>query len=244
MAGPAPPDDVSGANQPVVYILGVMSKRASVVALVVAAVPAAVLYALMWIGITANWGWLKTVDQPALGWFHDVTSGSPGWIGFWRGVSDVLGPTALRALALVGVVVALVRRRPRIAAFLTLAVITSALLTVAAKDLGDRPRPGTALVFAASTSFPSGHALGITVGVLAGATVLWPLVRPSMRIPIIAVGVALVVLVGLARVALNVHHPSDVIAGWALGLLCYLLCMTLVPPWAGSDRRIAAQSGL
>ncbi len=224
--------------------LGVVPTRALVVTSVVASVAAAVVYALMWIGITANWGWLKTVDQGALGWFHDVTSGSSGWIGFWRGVSDVLGPTALRVLALVGILFALVRRRPRIAAFLTLAVITSAPLTVIAKDLGDRPRPGTALVFAASTSFPSGHALGITVGVLVGATVLWPLARPSMRMPMIAVGVALVMLVGLARVALNVHHPSDVIAGWALGLLCYLMCMTLVPPWAGSNRTIAPQSGL
>lgn len=224
--------------------MGVVPTRALVVTSVVASVAAAVVYALMWIGITANWGWLKTVDQGALGWFHDVTSGSSGWIGFWRGVSDVLGPTALRVLALVGILFALVRRRPRIAAFLTLAVITSAPLTVIAKDLGDRPRPGTALVFAASTSFPSGHALGITVGVLVGATVLWPLARPSMRMPMIAVGVALVMLVGLARVALNVHHPSDVIAGWALGLLCYLMCMTLVPPWAGSNRTIAPQSGL
>jgi membrane-associated phospholipid phosphatase len=54
---------------------------------------------------------------------------------------------------------------------------------------------------------------------------------------VIAVCAALAFLVGFARVALNVHHPSDVVAGWALGflyyLLCllyYLLCLRLVPP--------------
>ena len=44
------------------------------------------------------------------------------------------------------------------------------------------------------------------------------------------VGAGLVFLVGFARVILNVHHPSDVVAGWALGYLYYLLCVRLVPP--------------
>jgi undecaprenyl-diphosphatase len=43
-------------------------------------------------------------------------------------------------------------------------------------------------------------------------------------------GGVLVVLVGSARVVLNVHHLSDVLAGWALGYLYYLLCLRLVAP--------------
>ncbi len=45
------------------------------------------------------------------------------------------------------------------------------------------------------------------------------------------VTVAAKALVGLARVALNVHHPSDVVAGWALGLLYFLLCMAVLHRW-------------
>jgi undecaprenyl-diphosphatase len=36
-------------------------------------------------------------------------------------------------------------------------------------------------------------------------------------------------------VVLNVHHPSDVLAGWALGLLYYLICVVLVPPRVSTD---------
>jgi membrane-associated phospholipid phosphatase len=56
------------------------------------------------------------------------------------------------------------------------------------------------------------------------------------------VGGVLIILVGSARVVLNVHHPSDVLAGWALGYLYYLLCLRLVPPRgfiSAAERRAA-----
>jgi membrane-associated phospholipid phosphatase len=131
---------------------------------------------------------------------------------------------------LAGIVIALILRRLRVAVFLTVTVMLMGLLTLAPKGLAVRPRPETALAFEASTAFPSGHELGITVAVLAFTTVLWPPLGLGMRLPAIAPGAVLVVVVGFYRVVLNVHHPSDVIAGWALGLPYYLLCLRLVPP--------------
>ncbi len=103
-------------------------------------------------------------------------------------------------------------------------------VTEVAKRIAGRPRPATALTDAASSSFPSGHALGVTVGVLALLTVAWPFIGQRLRIPLAVLGAALVFAVGFSRVMLNVHHPSDVVAGWALGFLYYLLCVRLVPP--------------
>lgn len=52
-----------------------------------------------------------------------------------------------------------------------------------------------------------------------------------------AVSAVILVLVGFSRVALNVHYPSDVVAGWALGYLYVLLCLAVfrpkpLPRWA------------
>ena len=63
-----------------------------------------------------------------------------------------------------------------------------ALLTELAKALADRPRPVTALVYASSTSFPSGHALGTMVAVLALLVVGLPLVSSAWRWPLIGAG--------------------------------------------------------
>jgi membrane-associated phospholipid phosphatase len=46
-------------------------------------------------------------------------------------------------------------------------------------------------------------------------------VLPRWRIPLIATGLGVVTLVGAARVALNVHNPSDVLAGWSMGVLYF-----------------------
>lgn len=209
--------------------------------LISAGLLAGMLYALLWIGVAANWAWLDAADNWVLRQFHDAGATRPGWIRFWEAVSDVFSPTALRIVALGAIVVALIRRNTRIAVFLLLTVGAMGLVTVTAKALADRPRPDTALTVESSTAFPSGHALGATVAVLALITVLWPHLQPSARGPVIAIGVALILLVGLARVALNVHHPSDVLAGWALGYLFYLLCLVVLRPRVPGQRSVRRQ---
>ena len=198
-----------------------------------AAFTAFAVYAALWIGIVANWVWLEAVDDGSLQRFYDYGVNRPGWISFWAAVSNLFSPTMMRILALAGIVVALCRRKTRTAVFLTITVMLMGLLTVAAKGLSGRPRPATALISETSTSFPSGHALGIMVSVLAFLTVLWPTLPPRMRFPAGILGAVIVFLVGLARVVLNVHHTTDVVAGWALGLLYYLLCVMLCPPRPG-----------
>lgn len=209
-----------------VYWFLVTAKKA----LSVTVLLAAALYVTLWVGIADHWSWLDSADTWTLQRFHDHGVMHPAWVTFWRLVSDVFSPNALRIVGVVWIVVALVRRQPRVALFLAVAGLPAGLVTAAAKALSDRPRPETALTHAASTSFPSGHALGIMVGVLTFGTLLWPRIRASMRVPAVALGAALVFLVGLSRVVLNVHHPSDVVAGWALGLVYYVVCVGLVPP--------------
>jgi membrane-associated phospholipid phosphatase len=69
-----------------------------------------------------------------------------------------------------------------------------------------------------SLSFPSGHASGIATVVTVALILIWPLAQARVRRWALAVGVAVVLLVGLTRMWLGVHFLSDVVGGWALGV--------------------------
>jgi membrane-associated phospholipid phosphatase len=198
--------------------------------LIGSAVAAVAVYALMWIGYALQWNWLTAVDASAMEATHRVGINHPGWITAWYLLCTVLGPTAFRLLALVLIIIALTRRNLRVALFLVISVELAGLITEIAKRAADRPRPASALVFAPSSSFPSGHALGVMVAVLALLTVAWPTLRRPLRGWLVVIGTLVVITIGAGRVVLNVHHPSDVLAGWALGYAYFVACVLMVPP--------------
>jgi undecaprenyl-diphosphatase len=193
-------------------------------------VAAVLLYAAMWLGYVQGWSWLSAFDARSLDAVHPIGAEHPGWVTSWNVFCTVLGPTAFRIVGVVVIVRLLTRRYLRAAMFLVVAVELGGLVTQVAKLLVDRPRPATAMVYAFGTSFPSGHALGVMVAVLGLLTIVLPAVRRTWRTPLIVAGTATVILVGVGRVVLNVHHPSDVLAGWAMGYLWYLLWLRVLRP--------------
>lgn len=122
----------------------------------------------------------------------------------------VLGPIAL-LLAM-----ELARRRGLVAALAFLGTLALfRILLVFVKHGVARPRPalGPHLDrFASGFSFPSAHASD-TMAVFLGFALAWG----GRRLACAAAGLSLVV--GLTRVALGVHWPSDVLAGWCFGTL-------------------------
>lgn len=208
-----------------------MRRSAARASALVSVVVAAAVCALMLVGYRQGWGWLATVDAAALDASYDIGVKHPEWVRFWDGLSTVFAPAVFRVLAMVAVVVALLRRRLRPALFLLLTVELSGLLTAVAKASVDRPRPVTALATASSSSFPSGHALGVMVAVGALLVLLVPVLRGNARLAAVGGGALVVAAVGIARVALGVHHPSDVLAGWALGWAYLTAWVLLLKPW-------------
>lgn len=187
------------------------------------------LYVAMWVGYRSGWPLVTSVDTWALREMHRIGETRPGWVTAWDVFCTVFGPGAFRIVTVAVIIGALIRRNLTVAMFLLISVQLSGLITEIAKYLAGRPRPDTAFVAAHSTSFPSGHAVGVMVSVCALLTIALPAVR-RMRGVLIAAGALLVVAIGVGRVVLNVHHPSDVLAGWALGYAYFLLCVRLVPP--------------
>lgn len=199
------------------------------------AVVAVVLYAAAWIGWSQRWTWLMRVDDAALAVTYRFGLAHPGWVTSWDALCTVFSPLTFRVLVVGVIVWSLMRRQRRLALYLFVSIELTGVLTEIAKFVADRPRPATALISASSTSFPSGHALGTMAAVLALLYVALPLVGHSLRAPLIGVGVLIVVTVGVGRVVLNVHHPSDVIAGWALGYVWFALCTLVMPRVTAAD---------
>ena len=141
--------------------------------------------------------------------------------------------TSLGSTTVLGLVVltlatslALARKWANVALFLA-ATIGGQIASSGLKHIVDRARPdlvpGAPTVFTAS--FPSGHALLSAVTYLTIGALLSQLEpRRSLRIFYIGVAVALTTLVGLSRVALGVHWPTDVLAGWCIGGAWALFC--------------------
>jgi membrane-associated phospholipid phosphatase len=194
------------------------------------ALVAIAVYAVMWVGYRQNWGWLHSFDWSLLNASRDVAVKHPAWVPFWDAVSVALGPVPLRLLDTVAAVAVLVRRNVRAALLLLACGLLNGFVTAAAKGLANRPRPPTMLVAISQTSFPSGHALETTASLLALLAVVLPLMSATKGRIALTVSALVLVVVGISRVALNVHYPSDVLAGWALGYLYVLVCLALLRP--------------
>ncbi|MBX3479066.1 MAG: phosphatase PAP2 family protein [Caulobacter sp.] len=118
-------------------------------------------------------------------------------------------------------------RRWREAAVLVLASGGGVVISQGLKALFARPRPEESLrlVEAVNASFPSGHAmLSAVVYLSLGVLIARFAQRRRVRVFALATGVTLTLLVGISRVYLGVHWPSDVLAGWCVGAAWAMAC--------------------
>lgn len=170
--------------------------------------------------VVVAWDPLLAFDEAAVDALNEAVSGTGPVVTALRFLTDLGGAQAAWLLIPLVVVWLLVRRAPRAAAFAAAAGVGAAILDPAVKALVGRTRPvvDVTVATAPGPSFPSGHALGSTVtyGVL--VLVFLPAVPHRHRRAVAAAAASIVAVVGLTRVALGVHNPSDVVAGWALGL--------------------------
>lgn len=149
-------------------------------------------------------------------------------------VRDITAVGSVTVLLLISVIVAgflLLTKRFHALLLLVFALGGGLLLNWTLKNYFDRPRPDyvTQLHYVDSNSFPSGHSLLAAVVYLTlGALVSRLVAKRRQKMYVLAVAVLITALVGVSRVYLGVHYPTDVLAGWSVGLLWSILCWFLV----------------
>ena len=171
---------------------------------------------------------LTQFDVTLLNWLHGHAT--PAGYAIFNAITLLGSPVTVTILAL-GVGLLLAARREWILLGSWLAAFAGGgLLDEVLKLVIQRPRPAYAAAFLHhhSWSFPSGHAMGslIGYGMLAYVlVVLW--IHPRRTQISVVLGAALlIVAIGLSRLYLGVHYFSDVVGGYAAGLLWLSACIS------------------
>jgi undecaprenyl-diphosphatase len=145
--------------------------------------------------------------------------------------------TSLGSVAVLGIVSSIVvgylfLTRSRAAALLVLvAVVGGIAINTVLKIQFARPRPDlfvpAAKVFTAS--FPSGHATFSAITYMTLAALLARMTTSRrLRCYFVAVAVVLTFMIGVSRVYLGVHYPTDILAGWCIGSAWALMCWAIM----------------
>lgn len=205
-----------------------------------------VLFCLAVLGLLAAQvlahGPMLELDQAASLWFathrHALLTRAMLLVSELHRTGQVLAAAAMLALGLLW-------RGRRRSALALLVVPTGMLLNVALKESFRRLRPGIEdpLVQLASYSFPSGHAVASTVFYGMACALVFAHVRSrAWRTLAASVAVAMVLVVTFSRVYLGAHYPSDVVAGVAVGTICVVLFLRLLPRGAAAGTDVARPS--
>jgi undecaprenyl-diphosphatase len=123
-------------------------------------------------------------------------------------------------------------------------VVGGSLLTNLLKGTFDRPRPDVVphAVRVFTSSFPSGHAALSAVTYLSlGALLASEHSSYGIKTYFLSLALLLTIAVGLSRIYLGVHYPTDVLAGWCAGAAWAILCWLV---WSWFKNRSATESHL
>lgn len=202
--------------------------------LMVLAVVSGLILAFLQIADEMVEGEMEAFDRSILLLFRDPANPDlvvgPAWMHEMVRDITALGSFSLLGLIVLGACAYLYLARMRSAAlFVLVSVLGGTLLSTVLKMGYNRPRPDlTTMSEQFTASFPSGHAMLSAVTFLTLGALLARF-APTRRLQVLSLGGALLLtlLVGLSRLYMGVHYPSDILAGWCLGSAWALLCSSV-----------------
>lgn len=156
------------------------------------------------------------VDHAIAGTMAALRSNTPGFTRFAASFTALGGAPVTLGLASLAVLWLLRRERLGLVLILVVTVLGERALVEWLKDLIGRPRPEFGQIFNGSMAYPSGHSANSMTAFLAVALLAVP---ARWRRASAVAAILASVMIGLTRIYLGVHWASDVIGGWALGML-------------------------
>lgn len=144
----------------------------------------------------------------------------------WRGITFLGDWHFVVVLACIVLIVLMRQKRKHEAWVFGVTLFITECVTYGSKLLFQHPRPLDALVPADDPySFPSGHSVIAVAfyGMLATLFLRRFSRNPVARVAVVSVTGALIMLIGASRVILGVHYPEDVLFGYSLGALSWLI---------------------
>ena len=195
-------------------------------------------------------GFFQHLDQSVYAQFVDLEAhGRVAWIA--RHVTELFNPNPYVYLVLVPLVVALLRRRPRLVLAVGAIVLGANATTELLKHLLTATRPATLengeMSWLPGGYWPSGHSTAVMALVLASV-----LAAPARLRPVVAaLGAALAIAVGYSLLAIGSHYPSDVLGGFLVAAswtLCAVAALLAAERWRptgrGSHDRVSVRAAL
>ncbi|HET6246912.1 MAG TPA: phosphatase PAP2 family protein [Tepidisphaeraceae bacterium] len=165
-------------------------------------------------------------DEIANRYFHE----HPGPPLVAEAARDITGMGGIVVLTLVVAAVAgflLITRRYGMMVFVLVATSGGLGLTLSLKHVIDRPRPAerAAGVIVYTQSFPSGHSvLSATIYLTLGGLLARTTKSRVLQFYFLILAALASFLIGCSRIYLGAHYPTDVLAGWTIGLVWSLFC--------------------
>lgn len=214
------------------------SQRLLSAALIIGLIAAALALALFsWLGREILIGITPTLDDPLRAALHDLAS--PGLTKAMIAASRYGGPAWLAPIGVVLAVGFLIRGWQRGGVLVIVTMAGAGLLDALLKQTFARPRPAAFFDYPlpVSHSFPSGHAF-FAASFFGGLAVVFSgrVRKPALRAAIWFVAIGLILLIGLSRVYLGVHYPTDVLAGYSAAII-WVAAVAFGDRLAGYHRR-------
>jgi len=161
-----------------------------------------------------------------------------------RDITSLGGTAVLTIVTIIAAGFLALDGKTHMALFLCASVLGGVAASTVLKDVFHRPRPDLVpySVYVSGASFPSGHSMMSAVTYLTlGALLARSQERKRIKAYFLLVAIFLTFSVGVTRVYLGVHWPTDVLAGWTAGSVWALLCW-LAARWLQSRRTLERES--